>query len=72
MLIGNIYNNNIETEQVKTLAKLSEMIEGLDPFEYEIIIGGDWNFIFDKKFDAFGGNPSLKLNSIAEVTKLKI
>ena len=46
--IGNIYNNNVETEQVKTLKKLSQMIEGLDPFEYEIIIGGDWNFIFDK------------------------
>ena len=33
--------------------------------------GGDWNFILDKKLDAYGGNPALKLNSIAEHTKLK-
>ena len=34
-------------------------------------MGGDWNFILDKGFDAYGGNPKLKLNSIAEHTKLK-
>ena len=47
------------------------MIESLYPFEYEIVLGGDFNFIFDKNLDAYGGNPSLKLNSIAEVTKIK-
>ena len=47
------------------------MMEVLDPLDFEILIGGDWNFIFDKKLNAYGGNPSLKLNSIAEVTKIK-
>jgi len=70
-LVGNLYNNNIKAEQVESLKKLSKMIESLNPFEYEIVIGGDWNFIFDKNLDAFGGNPSLKLSSIAEVTKIR-
>ena len=69
-LIINVYNANIESEQVKTLETLSSMIENCDPLESEIIIGGDFNFIFDKKLDALGGNPSLKLNSISEVTKI--
>ena len=33
-------------------------------------MGGDWNFILDKKLDADGGNPSLKLSSISELTKI--
>ena len=36
-----------------------------------LLWGGDWNFILDKDLDAYGGNPRLKLNSIAEHTKLK-
>ena len=36
-----------------------------------LLLWGDWNFILDKKLDAYGGNPALKLNSIAEHTKLK-
>ena len=36
--------------------------------EYSIVMGGDWNFILDKDLDAYGGNPRLKLNSIAEHT----
>ena len=34
-------------------------------------MGGDWNFILDKKLDAYGGSSKLKLNSIAEHAKLK-
>ena len=69
-LIINLYNANIESEQVKTLEKLNTMIENCDPHDSKILIGGDFNFIFNKKLDALGGNPSLKLNSISEVTKL--
>ena len=46
------------------------MIENAQPLENEIIIGGDFNFIFDKKLDAYGGRPELKLHSIAEVNKI--
>ena len=38
--------------------------------EYEVIMGGDWNFIIDKVLDAQGGNTLLKLSSIAEQTKI--
>ena len=71
MLI-NLYNNNIEREQVETLKKMDELIEGcMDVNEYNILIGGDWNFILEKEVDAYGGNPRLKLNSITEHCKLK-
>ena len=35
-----------------------------------MIIGGDWNFILDKQLDTFGGNLSLKMPSISELTKI--
>ena len=69
-IIANLYNNNIQSEQVETLKKLSEMIETANPFEKEVIIGGDFNFFYDKNLDAYGGTPELKLQSIAEITKL--
>ena len=70
-IIANLYNNNVQSEQVETLKKLSQMIEATNTFEKEIIIGGDFNFIFDKNLDAYGGMPDLKLQSIAEITKIK-
>jgi len=48
-LVDNMYNANTETDQVKTLELLSSMIENCDPLDSEIVIGGDFNFIFDKK-----------------------
>jgi len=71
LLLINIYNENIEQKQVALLKKLNERLDSFsDILEYEIILGGDWNFILDKKLDADGGNPTLKLSSIAELTKL--
>ena len=71
LLLVNIYNENIENKQVLLLQKLSTLLETFsDILEHEIIMGGDWNFIQDKKLDAAGGNPSLKLSSIAELTKI--
>ena len=67
----NIYNENIESKQVLLLKKLNTLMESFsDILEHEIIMGGDWNFIRNKKLDADGGNPSLKLSSIAELTKI--
>ena len=39
--------------------------------EHRIIIGGDWNFVQEVNLDTVGGNPSLKLLSIAEFLKIK-
>lgn len=71
-LLVNVYNNNTENEQITTIQNLDKMLESVDEIlEHEIIIGGDFNFILDKELDAYGGNPLLKLKSIAEITKLK-
>ena len=71
LLLVNIYNDNIETEQVKTLTKLNEMLDNFENIhDFEIVMGGDWNVIFDKVLDAKGGNPSLKFQSLSEISKL--
>ena len=70
-LLINIYNNNVESEQVETLKKMDSLLQLFDNIlEHKIIIGGDWNFIQNLTLDANGGNPSLKLNSIAEFLKI--
>ena len=56
----NIYNNNIEKDQVDTLKKLDNMMSNFQNLEeYSIIMGGDWNFFLDKILDAYGGLRSL-------------
>ena len=44
-VIANLYNNNIQSEQIETLKKLSEMIETSNPLEKEVIIGGDFKLL---------------------------
>ena len=68
----NLYDHNIESEQVYTFKKIDNVLNKFENLNnHSIIIGGDWNFILDKQLDAAGGNPKLKLNSIAEFTQLK-
>ena len=60
-LIVNIYNENIESKQIILLKKFDCLLENLNSLlDHEIILGGDWNFIFEKHLDASGGN-SLKI-----------
>ena len=71
-LLVNVYNSNVETEQVNIFKKMDLLLSNFENLEnYSIIMGGDWNFIINKELDAYGGNPKLKLNSIAEYTKIK-
>ena len=71
-MILNIYNPNIESEQVKTLKIIDTIMQKIyNLYEHNIIMGGDWNFIIDNNLDAYGGSPSLKLNSLAEYIKIK-
>ena len=66
-MIVNVYNNNIEKEQVETLKKLDTFLANFENInDFSIVIGGDWNFILDKDLDSYGENLKLKLHSIAE------
>ena len=66
MLI-NLYNPNNEEQQVSVIANLLQAIELIDSNHgYEVILGGDFNFIFDIKTGSDGGGkPKLMLSSIA-------
>ena len=67
----NYYAPNLETEQVSVL---NAILRKLTNFEMsddaKIIFGGDFNMILNLKFDADGGNPSLKSNSINVLNKI--
>ena len=71
-ILVNIYNANIESEQILTLNELNTLLESLNiTDDKKVIIGGDFNFIFDISFDALGGNPKLKKGSITKFIEIK-
>ena len=60
-LLINFYNSNTESEQLSTFSTLQKLLEKFDDYNKKnIVFGGDFNLIFDCKFDASGGNPILK------------
>ena len=68
----NIYNENIEKDQLKFLLEVGEKIEQLDmKADTNVILAGDFNFYFDKMLEADGGNPKTKVQSIASFIKIK-
>ena len=71
ILLINLYNTNNEEEQVSVIANLLQAIELIDSNHgYEVILRGDFNFIFDVKTDSDGGSkPKLKLSSIAAINQ---
>ena len=70
-LLINLYNANLEDEQVKVLNDLNRLIDDIDDHhEYEIIFGGDFNFIWDTELDSDGGNPKLKCSFMAALQSL--
>ena len=62
-LLINFYNSNTESEQLSTFSTLQKLLEKFDDYNKKnIVFGGDFNLIFDCKFNASGGNPILKKN----------
>ena len=60
-LLINFYSSNTESEQLSTFSTLQKLLEKFDNYNQKnIVFGGDFNLIFDCKFDASGGNPILK------------
>ena len=62
----NIYNANVEKEQLHTLEILDSLIDKVNVnHDIKVILGGDLNFQFNSPLEADGGRPSLKLSSLA-------
>ena len=71
-LLINFYNSNTESEQLSTFSTLQKLLEKFDDYNKKnIVFGGDFNLIFDCKFDASGGNPILTRKSLAKLIEIK-
>ena len=56
---------------MKAIEDLEKLINCIDSdHDYQIILGEDFNFIFDVNLDSDGGNPKLRFSSIRTVTSL--
>ena len=68
----NIYNVNTESEQLETLSELVSIIgKAKDNQSKNIVLGGNFNVIFDFSLERLGGNPCLKKTSIAKLIQIK-
>ena len=71
ILLISFYNSSSESEQLSTFSSLQKLLVKFDDISKKnIIFGGDFNVIFDQKFDASGGNPILgRTNSPVSLNK---
>ena len=70
-LLVNLYTSNTESEQIRTLNTLKNLLEDIDNIsEKKKILGGDLNLVYDCNLEACGGNPVLKKKSLS-LSKLK-
>ena len=64
----NIYNANTESEQLETLSDLVSIIDKVKDIQSKnIVLGGDFNVLFNISLKSLGGNPCLKNKSIAKL-----
>ena len=68
LLLINLYNANQESNQVKVVSDLLELLGmiDIDP-DSKITFGGDMNVIFDILLESDGGNPFLKTNTLSRL-----
>ena len=67
-LIINPYADNDQAGQLVTLAKLESLLKSFEiNEEHKIILGGNFNIIFDTHLDADGGSPCLKVGTIQKL-----
>ena len=67
-LIINLYADNDQAGQLVTLTKLESLLESFEiNEERKIILGGNFNIIFDTHLDADGGSPCLKVGTIQKL-----
>ena len=71
-ILVNIYNANIESEQLKVLNDLSELMKKVNiTHGKQIVLAGDFNLFFDSNLEAKGGKPILKEKSVVRMIQLK-
>ena len=68
----NIYNANTEFEQLETLPDLGSILDKVNDIQSKnIVLGDDFNVIFDISIESLGGNLCLKKKSIAKLIQIK-
>ena len=71
-LLVNLYNSNIESEDVKMLDTLKNLLQDIDNIsDKKIILDGDLNLVFDCNLEACGGKPVLKKKSLTKFIEIK-
>ena len=69
-ILINLYNPNTETEQLKALSKLTEMLTKLHLTQNNnTICAGD--LFFNVKLESYGGNPVFKKRSVGKIFELR-
>ena len=67
----NIYNGNTESEQLHTLNKLINIPETFrDIQDKSVVLGGDFNVIFNPSLDSEGCKPVIKKRTIAKLIQI--
>ena len=70
-LLTNIYNANMEKEQVSVLNELITILSNLgNTLNHNVIFAGDFNIFFDASLDAKGGTLTLKGLSVNKLIEL--
>ena len=60
-LLINLYNANTETEQIKTIYELDQLLSAFSlDSNNKIKLAGDFNLFFDPSLEESGGRPALK------------
>ena len=68
----NIYNANTEFEQLESLSDLVSIIDKVKDIQSKnIVLGGDFNVIFDISLESLAGKPCLKKKSIVKLIQIK-
>ena len=71
-VLVNLYNDNIERDQLKTLDTIDTHLTSLSiSYDTTIAFAGDFNFYFDITLEATGGNPTTKTQSISKFISIK-
>ena len=72
-IILNYCGSNEESSQLNKLQLLEENLKTVNIEDnYQFILAGDWNLIFDKSLDSMGGSPSLKFKSLQKLQSVII